>query len=81
MITIFSWLGAIIAIIANYLAIKKLSYAPIIWCVGTGILLIVSMLKLDWSNVFLFSIYQLLNIKMTIEWNKKDKKNRRTYLK
>jgi membrane protein implicated in regulation of membrane protease activity len=69
-----AWIGSIISIIANFLAAKKFKIAPILWLIGTGLLLFTSITKQDWSNVFLFAIYEVLNIYMAIEWNKKQKR-------
>lgn len=71
MINIISWIGTFGSIISNFLVAKKVRFAPKLWTLATGLLLIVAICKKDWSNIFLFFVYELLNIYMWIEWNKK----------
>lgn len=75
MINIISWIGTFGSIISNFLVAKKVKFAPKLWTFATGLLLIASIYKKDYSNIFLFSVYELLNIFMWVEWNRKDGKN------
>jgi hypothetical protein len=70
MINIISWIGTFGSIISNFLVAKKVKFAPKLWTLATGLLLIAAIYKKDWSNIFLFLVYELLNIYMWIEWNK-----------
>jgi hypothetical protein len=71
LINILAWIGTFGSITSNFLAAKKNKLAPRIWTFATALLLIVAFIKKDWSNVFLFSVYEALNIFMWIEWSKK----------
>ena len=73
------WIASILCIIGNIAVIKRKN-GFLIWFVGTGILLILSLLRQDWSQVFLFFIYEILNISGYLSW-KNEKKNKKEYLK
>jgi len=47
MINIISWVGTFGSIISNFLVAKKIKFAPKLWTVATGLLLIESIYKKD----------------------------------
>jgi len=71
-ITILGWIATILCIMANYLVVKKKN-GFLIWLIGTGILLFLAWLRKDWSQVFLFTIYQYLNLTGYLNWRKEEK--------
>lgn len=76
MINTLSWIGTFGSIVANFLVAKKFKFAPILWTFATALLLITAISKKDWSNIFLFSVYELLNLYMCFEWLKPIKNNK-----
>lgn len=72
------WIAALLCIIGNLLVIKKYN-GFLVWFVGTGILLILAILKKDWYQVFLFLIYEIINIFGYITWSKDNQNKRRKY--
>lgn len=69
MITFFSWLATALCILGNIFVIKKKN-GFLIWFIGTGIMLVLAVMRNDWSQTFLFTIYEIINIKGFIEWTK-----------
>lgn len=69
MITFFSWLATALCILGNIFVIKKKN-GFLIWFIGTGIMLVLAVMRNDWSQAFLFTIYEIINIKGFIEWRK-----------
>lgn len=69
MATIASWIATILCIIGNLLVMKKKN-GFLIWFIGTGIVLVLAVMRNDWSQAFLFTIYEIINIKGFIEWRK-----------
>jgi membrane protein implicated in regulation of membrane protease activity len=72
------WIAALLCIIGNLLVIKKYN-GFLVWFVGTGILLILAILKKDWYQVFLFLIYEIINIFGYITWSRDNKNKRRKF--
>jgi membrane protein implicated in regulation of membrane protease activity len=72
------WIAALLCIIGNLLVIKKYN-GFLVWFVGTGILLILAILKKDWYQVFLFLIYEIINIFGYITWSMDNKNKRRKF--
>ncbi len=69
MITFFSWLATALCILGNIFVMKKKN-GFLIWFIGTGIMLVLAVTRNDWSQAFLFTIYEIINIKGFIEWRK-----------
>lgn len=65
------WIATLLCIIANLLVVKKRN-GFLLWFVGTGILLILALLDCNWSQVFLFLTYEIINIFGYVKW-KQDK--------
>jgi membrane protein implicated in regulation of membrane protease activity len=72
------WIAALLCIIGNTLVIKKYN-GFLVWFVGTGMLLILAILKKDWYQVFLFLIYEIINIFGYITWSMDNKNKRRKF--
>jgi membrane protein implicated in regulation of membrane protease activity len=72
------WIAALLCIIGNLLVIRKFN-GFLIWFVGTGVLLILAILKKDWYQVFLFLIYEIINIFGYITWSRDNKNKRRKF--
>jgi hypothetical protein len=70
------WIAALLCIIGNLLVVKKKN-GFLVWFVGTGVLLILALVHQNWSQVFLFFIYEVINIFGYIEWSNSKNKNRR----
>jgi|688.fasta_scaffold245509_3 hypothetical protein len=69
---ILSWVASCIGIIANFCTARKNPIAPVLWLIATGLLFIISIIKKDWSNAFLFGINEIINYYMFIKWKKSD---------
>lgn len=70
MITFFSWLATALCILGNIFVMKKKN-GFMIWFIGTGIMLVLAIMRKDWSQAILFTIYEIINIKGFLEWRKK----------
>jgi|GEM_PF-4091665 len=70
MITFFSWLATALCILGNIFVMKKKN-GFMIWFIGTGIMLVLAIMRKDWSQAILFTIYEIINIKGFFEWRKK----------
>ncbi len=70
------WIATLLCIIGNLAVIKKKN-GFLVWFAGTGLLLILAIIRQDWSQVFLFIIYEIINIYGYLEWSNEKKKNRR----
>lgn len=70
------WIAALLCIIANILVVKKKN-GFLLWFIGTGILLILAIIDKNWSQVFLFTIYQGINIFGYVKWNQEKYKLRK----
>jgi membrane protein implicated in regulation of membrane protease activity len=68
---VIGWIATLLCIIANLLVVKKRN-GFLLWFVGTGILLILALLDCNWSQVFLFLTYEIINIFGYVKW-KQDK--------
>jgi membrane protein implicated in regulation of membrane protease activity len=73
---VIGWIAALLCIIANILVVKKIN-GFLIWFIGTGLLLILAAIRHEWSQVFLFTIYEIINVFGYINW--KIKKTNRTH--
>lgn len=75
MIDIFAWIGAIGSLISNLLVAQKKTIGAYLWCIFTLILLIVAIIQHNKSQIFLFSMYELINLIMAYKWRQDDKKS------
>jgi len=75
---VIGWIAALLCIIGNIMVVAKRN-GFLIWFIGTGILLILALIDKNWSQVFLFTVYELINLAGYVKWKKDklDKKNRR----
>mgnify|MGYP001321331202 CR=1 FL=1 len=71
MIIFLSWIATILCILGNILVVVKKKNGFLIWFIGTGILLVLAIMRKDWSQAILFTIYEIINIKGFFEWRKK----------
>ena len=81
MINILSWIGSVGSIISNILVANKKLLGAQTWCFATGMLLFVALYKKEWSQVFLFGFYSLINIYMWYKWAKDEKNSKKRNLR
>lgn len=67
MLIFLSWIATILCILGNILVVKKKN-GFLIWFIGTGILLVLAIIRKDWAQVFLFTIYEFINTKGFVDW-------------
>jgi hypothetical protein len=67
---ILSWIASIGSIIANIFVANKKIIGAKIWTFATFILFCLALYKREWSQVFLFGVYDIINIYTWIKWNK-----------
>jgi membrane protein implicated in regulation of membrane protease activity len=70
------WIATILCIIGNVAVVKKKN-GFLVWFIGTGLLLILALLRKDWSQAFLFLVYEGINIFGYISWAREKKKPNR----
>jgi hypothetical protein len=70
MIIFLSWIATALCILGNIFVVKKKN-GFLIWFVGTGIMLVLAIMRKDWAQASLFTIYEIINIKGFFEWRKK----------
>lgn len=75
MINTFGWIATIFCLLGNLLVVRKKN-GFLIWSIGTGIMLVLAIMRKDWSQTVLFAIYEGINLFGFISW-KKDKKKRK----
>ena len=68
---IISWIATILCIGGNAWVIAKHKNGFLIWFVGTGILLFLAILRKDWSQVVIFTFYEIMNLVGYIKWGNK----------
>jgi membrane protein implicated in regulation of membrane protease activity len=73
------WIATILCIIGNSLVIAKKN-GFLVWFIGTGLLLILALLRQDWSQAFLFLIYEGLNVFGFIKWYRGSKKKKNKHI-
>lgn len=70
MLDMLAWIGSIGSIISNILVARKQVLGAKIWTFATFILFLVACIEKGWSQVFLFGIYEIINIYMWYNWSK-----------
>lgn len=75
-INILSWVASGFSILSNILVAQKKVIGAIIWTFSTLVLFLIALYKKEWSQVFLFGVYDIINLFMWITWSKSDKKER-----
>ena len=68
MIIFLSWIATILCILGNILVVVKKKNGFLIWFIGTGILLVLAIMRKDWAQTFLFTIYEFINMKGFADW-------------
>jgi membrane protein implicated in regulation of membrane protease activity len=76
-LTALGWLSTILCLLGNLFVVRKKN-GFLIWFIGTGIMLVLAILRKDWSQTTLFTIYEIINLWGYFSW-RKQKNNIKEY--
>jgi membrane protein implicated in regulation of membrane protease activity len=71
-LTTLGWIATILCLLGNLFVVKKKN-GFLIWFIGTAIMLILAILRKDWSQTTLFTIYEGINLWGYFSWKKQEK--------
>lgn len=69
---IISIIGSIIAIISYFLITRKNVIGLYGWCISNTIMLVLAIIRKDYGQILLWSIYNILNLYGIYNWSKID---------